>query len=106
MCACAPCECLLLREAKGVECPVTEVTEGSEPPYVSWESNGGSLEEKPVLVNTEPPLLPHCFPLTVHNTARERDHVAMEVIIKKKLPSTREAKAGGFLSSRPAWSTE
>lgn len=45
----------------------------------------GSLEEKPMLVTTEPPLLPHCFPLTIHNTARERNHVAMEVIIKKKL---------------------
>lgn len=58
--------------AKGVGAPATEVIEGSEPPCAYWESNWGSLEEKPVHLTAEPFLLPHCFPLTIHNTPRKK----------------------------------
>jgi hypothetical protein len=33
-------------------------------------------------------------------------HLSQAVVVHAFNPSTREAEAGGFLSSRPAWSTE
>lgn len=76
---------LVPREAKGDGSPVTEVTESSELPRVYWESNWGTLEEKAVLLTTEPSLQPLCFPFTLHNIGREGNYVTMEIITRKKL---------------------
>jgi hypothetical protein len=42
----------------------------------------------------------------VHETWSQKEGVVPEVVAHAFNPSTWEAEAGGFLSSRPAWSIE
>jgi major histocompatibility complex class I len=49
---------------------------------------------------------PHVHAYTLHFISFKIPVVAPGVVAHAFNPSTREAEAGGFLSSRPAWSTE
>jgi hypothetical protein len=49
-------------------------------------------------------LLVHVFPLEIHKCIK--GHHSRAVVAHAFDPSTREAEAGGFLNSRPAWSTK
>jgi hypothetical protein len=74
------------------------ITDGCEPPCGSWELNSGPLEEQSVLLTTEPSLQPRVL--------RQNFKYQPGVVAHAFDPSTREAEAGRFLSSRPAWSTK
>jgi hypothetical protein len=50
--------CLVPTGARRVRFPETGVTNGFELQYGCWESYLGPLEEQPVLLTTEPSLLP------------------------------------------------
>jgi hypothetical protein len=57
------------------------------------------LEEQSVLLTAESSLQPHLF-------FNKKQKQAWAVVAHAFNPSTREAEAGGFLSSRPTWSTK
>jgi hypothetical protein len=88
--------------------------------------NSGPLEEQSVLLNTEPSLQPVVLHFNVSEIRLQFSDIHLPFLeakailvshqrIKRKSqavvahafnPSTWEAEAGGFLSSRPAWSTK
>jgi hypothetical protein len=70
--------------------------------FDSWDPHGGRGERAPLM---SPGLCGHCGTHTdvIKYFLKEP---RQEVVVHIFNPSTWEAEAGGFLSSRPAWSTK
>jgi hypothetical protein len=81
------------------------ITDGCEPPCGFWDLNSGPLEEQSVLLTAEPSLQsPVAFLYDLLTILKRQMNPG--VVVHAFNPSTRQAEAGGFLSSRPAWSTK
>ena len=88
------CSCLQMHQKRASD----PITNGYEPPCGCWELNLGPLEEQPVLLTLELSLQAWVLGLKMCTPPA--------VVAHSFNPSTWEAEAGRFQSSRPAWSTK
>jgi hypothetical protein len=75
----------------------------------TWEAEaGGFLSSRPAWSIERVPGQPGLHRETLSQKKKKEKKIGMEpgMVAHAFSPSTREAEAGGFLSLRPAWSTE
>jgi hypothetical protein len=104
------CSCLQTHQKRASD----SITDGCEPLCGCWELNSGPSEEQSVLLTTESSLQPRILIFKSLNSVSLQWYTkswyklfaCRPVVAHAFNPSTWEAEAGGFLSLRPAWSTE